>query len=406
MPPRRRKSTDYTRRRQPGAEGEEQERQISPQERRRQIMIQVGVWFLVLVFAMTSGVMCFNIGSNEQASQQVQQQAQDPIQAEIDRWTSQVGANPNDPVALANLGHYWARKAATLPTREEAAAASPTPAAASPSPGAPSPAATPQMSQEEAVARAEEYLQRALEKDPSYAFALQQLAEVRMMQKKPAEARALLEKILALAAAPIPEGEDPATIEANRATQTNRARMGLASVEAREKNYDKALEILAQVVKEQPGNVEAYMMRAGVLHEQDRMPEALQALDDAARVAEGMQNYGQALGARVEKSRIYQEQGDKDAARQELEKAKAVAEKTGNVQALMLLTQLLYAMDGNLPSAPPEGLPTGPSPVAPATTSAPVEAPVAPATTGMPTGPAPEGALPPDGTGPTTVPTP
>lgn len=391
MPPRR-KSTDYTRRRPPGAEEEPEVRQLSPQERRRQMMIHAGVWFLVLVFAMTSGVMCFNIG--DQATRQAVQEAaepQDPIQAEIDRWTREAEAAPADPVPLANLGHYWIRKAASLPENAE-----PTPAG-SPAPGSPSPAATPAMTRGEALSRAEDYLKRALEKDPKYAFALQQMADVRVLQKKPAEARTLLEKVLELAQEPVPEGEDKATFEANRANQTTRARMGLAMLEAGEKNYDKALEILDVVLKDQPGNLEAWIARSSVLRDQGRVDEALEALDSAVKVAEGMEDYGQALGVRVEKSRIYQEKGDKAAARGELEKARQMAERSGNPQISMIVAQMLYSLDGPPPAPPAGGLPTGPSPAVspaaaqPATPAEPAsQAPVPEAPAGQ--APAPEAA--------------
>ncbi len=379
MPPRR-KSTDYSRRRlaaNPGAEGELEERRISPQERRRQIMINVGVWFLVLVFAMTSGVMCYNIGGPETAQPGVeaQQAAQDPNQVEIDRWTRELQSSPNDPVVLANLGASWMRKAETLRSRQpgEAAPSSPEPEAASPSPQA-----TPEMTREDALARAEEYLSRAIEKEPSYAFALQQLAELKIAQKQPAQGREFLDRILALADAPIPPEEDPETIRATRESQSTRARMTLARLETFEKNYDRALEILARLEADNSGNADVHAMRAHIYEEQGRPDQALKALDELAKVAEVMNNSGMILGARLEKSRILQQAGDKAGARQEMEKARTVAESTGNMQAVMLVTQLLYKMDEPAPPMPVQGLPGGPAGVEPAPASAePADAPPA-----------------------------
>ncbi len=371
MPPRR-KSTDYSRRRlaaNSGAEGEQEERRISPQERRRQIMINLGVWFLVLVFAMTSGVMCYNIEGPEtaQSGPDAQQASQDPNQIEIDRWTRELQSNPNDPVVLANLGASWMRRAETLRSQQPGEAA-PDSAASSPAPqtGSPSPAATPEMTREDALARAEDYLNRAVEKEPSYAFALQQLAELKIAQKKPAEAREFLSRILALADEPIGPEEDPETIRATRESQSARAWMTLARLETFEKNYDQALQILAQLEANHSGNTDVLAMRAHIYQEQGRPDEALKALDELARVAEVMNNAGMMLGARLEKSRILQQTGDQAAARQEMEKARTVAQNTGNAQAVMLVTQLLYRMDEPAPPVPVQGLPDGPAGVEPA----------------------------------------
>ena len=66
------------------------------------IVIHIGVWLLVLVFTMTSGVLCLSLGGSQQTPRQVQQAQQDPVQVEIDRRTREVGASPSDPVALAD----------------------------------------------------------------------------------------------------------------------------------------------------------------------------------------------------------------------------------------------------------------------------------------------------------------
>ena len=321
MPPTRRKSTQYKRPNPVNpVEGEQEERKLSPQEQRRQMMIHAGVWFLVLVFAMTSGIMCFNIGggSQQQAARQAQQAPQDPVQAEIDRWTREVETSPNDAVALANLGHYWVVKSGTLRSAKAPQAPPPSPVAGSPAPAK-------EMTREEAMARAEEYLQRALEKDPKYVFAIQEMAQLRISQEKLPEARQLLESILTLVQEPIPQGEDPATIQANRATQAGRARLVLASLESEAQNYGKALEYLDQVQKDEPGNPQVYGLRAAVLEKQGRVDEALVALDSLAKMGEGTQNLEVMLGARLEKARLLKDRGDKPGARVELEKAKAVA---------------------------------------------------------------------------------
>ncbi|MGI5843511.1 MAG: tetratricopeptide repeat protein [Candidatus Xenobium sp.] len=408
MPPRR-KSTDYSRRRRittkPGAEGEQEERRISPQERRRQIMINLGVWFLVLVFAMSSGVMCYNIGGSEtaQSGPEAQQAQQDPHQVEIDRWTRELQSNPNDPVVLANLGASWMRKAETLRSRQDADAkpnteAKPEAEAASPLPqaGSPTPEATPEMVREDALLRAEEFLNRAIEKEPTYAFALQTLAEVKIAQNKPTEGREFLNRILALSDLPIPPEEDPETIRATRESQNTRARMTLARLETFEKNYDQALQILAQLEADHAGNADVHAMRAHIYEEQGRPEEAIKALDELARVAEVMNNAGMMLGARLEKSRLLQQTGDKAAARQEMEKARNVAESTGNPQAVMLVTQLLYNMDKPAPPVSVKGTPDGPAGVEPAPLPQPVVVPVSEDAADAPAEPEPAPASPPE----------
>lgn len=372
MPPRRRKSTDYTRRRAnpAAADPEEFERVLSPAEKRRQLMINVGVWFLVAVFAMTSGIMCFNIGdpSAGQAQDVLQQQQaqQDPVQQEIDRWTREVEARPDDPVALANLAHFWIQRAETLPKQADMTAASASPAATG-SPAAPSPAAspaTPEISQEEALARATEYLERALAKDKGYVFALQQMANVRLVQEKPEEARQYYEQILALSDAPIPEGEDATSIQANRQAQKVQAMLGLASLDARAKKYSEALARLDEINKVQPGNINVYLMRAQIQQDQGQTDSAMASLEEAARIGESMQDMESTFRARMLRSQILQEKGDKAGAKAELEKLKGLAEKTGNIQAMMLVTQLIYAMDAPAGAPPALNMPTGPSPAA------------------------------------------
>lgn len=406
MPPRRRKSTDYTRRRAnpAAADPEEFERVLSPAEKRRQLMINLGVWFLVAVFAMTSGIMCFNIGdpTGGQAQDVLQQQQaqQDPVQQEIDRWTREVEARPDDPVALANLAHFWIQKAETLPKQADLTAASASPAAGSPSPAA-SPAA-PEMSQEEALGRAVEYLERAMAKDKTYVFALQQMANVRLVQEKPEEARQYYEQILALSDAPIPEGEDKTSIEANRQAQKVQAMLGLASLDAQAKKYPDALARLDEINKLQPGNVNVYLMRAQIQQDQGQTDAALASLEEAAKIGESMQDLESTFRARMLRSQILQEKGDKAGAKAELEKVKALAEKTGNIQAMMLVSQLLYAMDAPAGAPPALNMPTGPSPAA-----SPV-VPEAPTGGSFPetSSPAPESTLPAGDAEPATTATP
>ncbi|MCR5661261.1 MAG: hypothetical protein K6G50_03910 [bacterium] len=336
MPPRR-KSTDQIRRRPSGAVKTE-EKVITPQERRRSFLIQAGVWFLVIAFCMTSGIMCFSIGGQEKqvAEQQAAEQA-DPVQAEIDRWTNLVSSNPNDAVALANLGYYWTQKADTLPenvTGEEGKDGDKD--------------GKPAVSRAQALASAEEYLDRAVKADPNYAFAIQKLAELRILQKKNDEAKSLYEQVITLSDQPVAEDEDKETIEAQRSNQRCQARMGLAALYMLEKNFDAACGEIDKVLAEQPGSMEAFMLKANALAGKEDTPAMLQCCDEAIKVAESMKDLMNLVSFRVRKSKAYQEMNDKESARRELEEAKKYVEGI-NPQLSAGISAMINELDGKKP---------------------------------------------------------
>ena len=167
----RRKSTDMVKRRaKMRSDAELEEKSLSPQEQRRQMLLNIGVWFLVLAFCMTSGIMCFSVGGQEKLMKaQEEAQQKDPTQAEIERWSGEVEQNPNDPVALANLGYYWGQKAQEL---EKTAAKPKKDDDKNKKDGKPA------ITREQALQNAHGYLDRALQADPNYAFALQKYAEL------------------------------------------------------------------------------------------------------------------------------------------------------------------------------------------------------------------------------------
>ncbi len=345
MPPRR-KSTDQIRRRPSGAVKTE-EKVITPQERRRSFLIQAGVWFLVIAFCMTSGIMCFSIGGQEKqvAEQQAAEQA-DPVQAEIDRWTNLVSSNPSDAVALANLGYYWTQKADTLPADGTADEGKEDEKDGKPA-----------VSRDQALSNAEEYLNRAIKADPNYSFAIQKLAELRILQNKNDEAKSLYEQVITLTDQPIADDEDKETIEAQRTNQRCQARMGLAALYMLEKNFDAACGEIDKVLAEQPGSMEAFMLKANALAAKEDTPAMLQCCDEAIKVAESMKDLMNLVSFRVRKSKAYQEMNDKESARRELEEAKKYVDGI-NPQLSAGISAMINELDGKKPGEAKEAVKT------------------------------------------------
>lgn len=355
MPPSHRtKSTDQIRRRPVVGGQPVEERVVSPQERRRQMMINIGVWFLVLAFSMTSGIMCFSIGGQEKQMAEAERAQQvDPIQSEIDRWEHDVSTNPTDPVVLANCGYYWLQKAEQLKQSEakpqKTTTASPSPAA-SPVNGQVQ-TEKPKVTSGEAFAKAKEFLERAVAADKKYLFAIQTLAQYYQTQGNTAEARKLYEEVLTLCNEPIPADQDVTTVTATRNKQKADATMSLASLEATDKNYSAALSRLDNLIKEQPGVAEAYMLK-GSIHQNQGSPadidEALAAYESAAKIAEGMNEPEMLFRMRVLRAGILKERGDKAGARKEYEAVKAFV--GGNPQVSAIIDNMIKQLDAPAPS--------------------------------------------------------
>ena len=278
--PSRRKSTDMVKRRAKSqAEAELEEKSLSPQEQRRQMVLNFGVWFLVLAFCMTSGIMCFSIGGQEKMIKaQEEAQQQDPVQADIDRWANEVEQNPNDPVALANLGYYWGQKAQDLEK----------PDSKTKDDGKDKKDDKPKITKEQALQNAHEYLERALKADPDYAFALQKYAELSINENNTAKARELLNKVIVACEKPIPDGDDKEALEANALNQKGQAVIALALLDAKEDKNADALKRIDALLKEQPGNMQAFLAKGNIISSQkggDKQ-EALKCYGDALKIAQ------------------------------------------------------------------------------------------------------------------------
>jgi len=275
-------------------------------------------------------------GGRQSPSPETASAGRDTGGAEIDRLTRELEARPDDVTLLVRLGQAWMRKADQAHPRRGRPGAGPLKAPSQPSSG---------RNPEEALSKAGEFLERALRVDPTSRAALQQMGELRLEQHDLAEARQRLREILTLNEEPIEAGADPVAVRAERAEQNARARMTLAKVESTGGDHPKALEILAPVIEGQPGNLEALSIKARILELQGRMEEALEALEVVARVGDQAQDQASMLGSRLERSRLFQKMGDKAAAIQELQKARTVAEKSGDIKSVVLVTHLINRLE-------------------------------------------------------------
>ena len=341
--PSRRKSTDMVKRRAKSqVNAELEEKVLSPQEQRRKMMITIGVWFLIIAFCATSGIICFSIGSNEKMMK-AQEEAiqQDPTQAEIDRWSHEVEQSPTDATALANLGYYWGQKAQELDSQPAAKADA----------NKDEKNDKPVVTKEQALNHAHEYLERAIKADPNYTFALQKYAELCVYEKNNAKAREMLEKVIVAASAPIPEGEDKEALEANALSQKGQAVVTLATLDMNEKNYAAAEQRLNDLLKEQPGNLQAFIAKGNLLisMENGDKRQALEAFGSALKIANSVGRAEEALNCWIARANIYKELGEKENAKKELQACKDFFQ--GNPMVAASVDTLMKQIDGNAPAA-------------------------------------------------------
>ncbi|MBI3926733.1 MAG: hypothetical protein HY319_14425 [Armatimonadetes bacterium] len=301
---------------------EEEEREISPIERRRRLIINVGVAIVILAFSVTSGITYTNLNQEVPVDNPTQQEApMDQVQMEIERWQGELANDPQNVAALANLGFYYRQKALPLLVDEKKKEES-----------------------QQLLARSEENLRKAMELDPNYGFAVQELASTLRMQEKDDEARQLLEKAIEQAQQPVQpaQGEDPETLKAARQRQEVEARMALADLAFSQGNTEEVLAQLGKVLELEPGNIDAYMGRAS----------------------------------------LYQRDEKKDLAKADLEKALDIAQKMNDRRAVLIM-QLLYQMDNPVSATPvPGGTPGAEAPMPIPMTSPGAEAPLPTASPG------------------------
>jgi len=359
----RRKSTDNVQRkavRQVDAEV----REISPQEKRRNIFIQIGVWFLVIAFCMTSGIMCFAIGGPEDQNGQEQAQgAVDEIQSEIDRYTKEVGTDASNIEALANLGYYWMQKGDTLSTAESLKQEAKTKAAIDKdlADKGQTPAANKdakkEMSREEAYANARTYLTQALGIDQNYLLAKKTLADLEVREAKEDAAIKLYKEIIKFCEQPLKlnPGDDETTIKTSRNVQKVEAEVQLARLYGSKKQYKEAIPLLDDAVKIDPGNVGAYHVKAIISFENNDNANGVKAMNNAILIAKNMGEIDQAIQLCFELAQIQQSKnGDKAAAKKAYEEARDMIPANMGGQAAQMrsaIQEMIDELDGKKPAA-------------------------------------------------------
>lgn len=385
----RRKSTDNVQRkavRQVDAEV----REISPQEKRRNIFIQIGVWFLVIAFCMTSGIMCFAIGGPEDQDGQGQTQgAVDEIQSEIDRYTKEVGTDASNVEALANLGYYWMQKGDTLSTAESLKQEAKTKAAIDKNlaskgqtPAADKDAKK-EMSREEAYANARTYLTQALGIDQNYLLAKKTLADLEIRENHEDAAIKLYQDIIKFCDQPLKlnPGDDETTIKTSRNVQKVEAEVQLARLYGSKAQYKEAMPLLDDAVKIDPGNIGAYHVKAIISFENKDNAEGVKAMNNAILIAKNMGEMDQAIQLCLELAQIQLSQNnDKAAAKKAYEEARDIIPANMGGQAAQMrsgIQAMIDELDGKKPAAPAEASSAKAAPAAEAT---PAEAPAAEAT--------------------------
>ena len=394
----RRKSTDNVQRkavRQVDAEV----REISPQEKRRNIFIQIGVWFLVIAFCMTSGIMCFAIGGPEDQNGQEQAQGTvDEIQSEIDRYTKEVGTDASNVEALANLGYYWMQKGDTLSTAESLKQEAKTKAAIDKdladkgqTPAADKDAKK-EMSREEAYANARTYLTQALGIDQNYLLAKKTLADLEVREDKQDAAIKLYKEIIKFCEQPLKlnPGDDETTIKTSRNVQKVEAEVQLARLYGSKEQYKEAILLLDDAVKIDPGNIGAYHTKAIISFASGNNAEGVKALDNAILIAKNMGEIDQAIQLCFELAQFQQRNGDKAAAKKAYEEARDMIPANMGGQAAQMrsaIQEMINELDGKKPAASTKAAPAEATATkAPATEAAPAEATAtkAPATEAAP----------------------
>ncbi len=243
-------------------EEEYQERELSPHEKRRQTVIHVGVWVLVLAFMMTSGIVCVNFEDELPPPPSQNQSSSNEDEAALEKWQERVGENPEDAAGWANVGFYQTRLASRLDPEKEA------------------------PEREKQLALAEENLRKALEVDPNYFFAYEQLGRTLIVGGKTEQARETFEQAYELAEQePADESE-----EAEKKAQKVTALMGLSELDFREEDFQGAIGQLDRVIEVKPGEGEAYVRRAAIYHQLEEKDKARADLLVALDIAQNTQD--------------------------------------------------------------------------------------------------------------------
>ena len=358
MASRKRKSTDNIQRkavRQADAEI----REISPQEKRRQFFLNVGVWLLVIVFCMTSGIMCFSIGDkngDQNDQEQAQTQQRDEIQSEIDRYTQEVANDAQNVEALAKLGYYWLQKGMASPKAESLKKKAAKAKQADGDKDGGEAEEKHEVSKEEAFANARDYLTKALNLDKNHIFAKKNLADLDAEENHYESARKAYNEILAFCKEPVKvkEGEDETSVQVGRNNQRVDVDLSLAKLNMRDNKLEEAVACLDDAVSVDPGNIEAYTMKAFIYSEANQFPKAHEAYKSALAIAVNMGELNSALNLYLGEAQLYKKEGSKGEAKKSLEAALALFPENAGPQAAAIRSMIqsqIDEIDGKKPAS-------------------------------------------------------
>lgn len=299
---------------------EEYDRRNSPQERKRQMIVNMGSGCLLAAFVLTSvvtGLSCNPTGQQPRRGQ-AQQTPVDELALELARWKSEADKNPKDPAVWANWAFFL-----MTPNRLKQ--------------DGPSPAD---------LAEADSKLAKALELDPKYGFALRLRGQLHLLSRKPKEARKCFEDALKVAQASI-DSKDP-NLEAKKNNALNdqvQAHMGLVKVARMEKNLKDAYAEIDQIFKVAPGSLEAQLERAELKLEEGQIEQARKDLQKVSETYQKMAAQGYS---------------DPNIQNRVLGLMMMMAEKDKSATPQPSGTPPILDLDSPLPPAPPTSVPNAP----------------------------------------------
>ena len=171
-------------------------------------------------------------------------------------------------------------------------------------------------------------------------------------------------------------GDDEATIKASRDTQKVGAEVELARIYAIDNKNKEALSLLEDAVKLDPGNVEAYLVKALIHLAEKDLTSAHKAFDSAILISSNMGDINQAINFCLEQAQVYKSNNQKDKAKQTYQKAKDLIPANMGPQAEQMRTviqSMIDQLDGKKPAPAPKS--SSPAPAKQATgTAAPAAA--------------------------------
>lgn len=213
----------------------------------RDLVIQVGVSFLIIAFILAP-MLVFVMSPTVEPQAQEQQQQQDDTDAQIQHYSQEVAKNPGDAIALANLAFYTTQKATALPPTPESE--------------------TMKMT---LLKEAEGNFRKSLETDPAYGFAQAELAKNLILQQNYDEAEAFISKSMKDLEGKLTSSDTAVVAESeNHKVQL----LGLSAVIVAERgDLPGAIAKVNEAIEMMPGNPQLYKQRA-IMHFQNNDKDA------------------------------------------------------------------------------------------------------------------------------------